>query len=211
MSDHENFFLRKAINLDIHNKCSLQCNKCARFDIISQIPEITTSNFPGCPLSDKDWKSILHHFDYLNFCGQVSDPMMHPKLSSFLSDIHLNEKYGQVHTAVSQKPIKRYIQAFEANPNAKWIFGIDGLPKDSHKYRTNQDGEKLFEIMLEAKNILIKPPQWQYIVFKYNENNIEESRSLAKEAGLEINFMYSARYTKDDPLKPSPEFRLDKR
>ena len=27
------------------------------------------------------------------------------------------------------------------------MFGIDGLPKDSHKYRINQDGEHLFDMM----------------------------------------------------------------
>ena len=35
------------------------------------------------------------------------------------------------------------------NKNVLWEFAIDGLPKDSHKYRINQDGQKLFEIMKE--------------------------------------------------------------
>lgn len=205
------FFLRNKINLDIHHKCTLGCNKCGRYFMMNnEGSTITSSNFPGCPLSDSDWKKILHHFTHINFCGQVSDPMMHSKLSDFLGDMYAVSKVGHVHTAISQRPMKHYIKAFEVNPNMKWVFGIDGLPKDSHKYRTNQNGEKLFEVMLEAKKRLKNTPQWQYIVFKYNENDISEAKELAMKHGLEINFMYSGRYSKDDPLRPSPEFRIDR-
>ena len=43
-------------------------------------------------------------------------------------------------------------------------------------YRVNQDGEKLFKIMLKAKEYLTKSPSWQYIVFSYNEHNIEKAK-----------------------------------
>ena len=45
---------------------------------------------------------------------------------------------------------------------------------------------------------------------EYNENDISEAKELAMKHGLEINFMYSGRYSKDDPLRPSPEFRIDR-
>ena len=51
----------------------------------------------------------------------------------------------------------------EANKNAKWIFGLDGLPKDSHKYRVNQDGNKLYEMMKLGVSMGIFV-SWQYIV-----------------------------------------------
>ena len=203
----EKFFLRNQINLDIHNKCTLECNKCARFSILKR-SDITTSNFPGCPLTDSDWKKILNHYTNINFCGQIADPIMHPKLSNFLSDMYAKNKVGNVHTAVSHKPMKYFIKAFKANPNMEWYFGIDGLAKDSHKYRINQDGEKLFKIMLESKKHLNKKPIWQYIVMKYNENNIEEAKAIAKEVDVELLFIYSGRYTKNDPLAPSPKFRV---
>ena len=199
--------MRKKINLDIHNKCTLECNKCGRFYLLNET-DTTSTNFPGCPLTDTDWKKILNHYTSINFCGQVSDPIMHPKLSNFLGDMYAEGKIGNVSTAVSHKPRKYFIKAFKANPNMQWIFGIDGLPKDSHKYRTNQDGEKLFKIMLEAKNHLKTKPVWQYIVFKYNENDMEEAKDLAKKVDVNLLFIYSSRYEeKDDPLSPSLEHR----
>jgi len=201
----EKFFLRNQINLDIHNKCTLECSKCARVFLLKHF---TTANFPGCPLTDSDWKKILDHYTRINFCGQVADPMMHPKLSNFLNDMYIEGKSGNVHTAVSHKPIKYFIKAFKANPNMKWNFGIDGLAKDSHKYRINQNGEKLFKIMLESKKYLNKKPIWQYIVMKYNENDMEEAKAIAKEVGVKLLFIYSGRYTKDDSLAPSSRFRV---
>lgn len=201
------FFLRNQINLDIHNKCTLECSHCARVFLLKRY---TTANFPGCPLTDSDWKKILDHYTNINFCGQIADPMMHLKLSSFLSDMYAENKVGNVHTAISHKPIKYFIKAFKANPNMKWTFGIDGLPKDSHKYRINQDGEKLFKTMLESRKHLNTKPIWQYIVFKYNENNIEEAKALAKKADVRLLFIYSGRYHKNDPLKPSSKFYVNR-
>ena len=126
---------------------------------------------------------------------------MHPRLSVFLNDMYKKNKYGNVHTAVSQKPIKTFIKCFEANPNMTWIFGIDGLPKDSHKYRINQDGEKLFNIMLEATKYV--KVEWQYIVFNYNQKDIETAKKIALDNNIIFHEMLTGRFTENDPLKPS--------
>jgi len=201
------FFTRNRINLDIHHKCTLECNKCAR-QIMLKHPSITKAKFPGCPITDSDWKKIADHFERINFCGQISDPIMHPRLSVFLNDMYKKNKYGNVHTAVSQKPIKSFIKCFEANPNMKWIFGIDGLPKDSHKYRINQDGEKLFNIMLEATKYV--KVEWQYIVFNYNQKDIETAKKIALDNNIIFTKMLSGRFAKDDPLKPSKGYYVER-
>ena len=91
-----------------------------------------------------------------------------------------------INTAASQKSIEWYEKAFDANLKARWIFGVDGLPKDSHKYRINQDGEKLFEMAkLCAKMGL--PVSWQYLVFNYNENDIETCRKMAKDNNIKFD------------------------
>ena len=106
-----------------------------------------------------------------------------------------------MHTAASHKSKNWYENAFAANRDTKWFFGIDGLPKDSHKYRINQDGKKLFEIVkLCAKMGLYT--RLQYIVFKYNENDIETCRKIAQDNNIIFNVIYSGRWRKDDIYKP---------
>ena len=91
-----------------------------------------------------------------------------------------------VSCASSHKPKKFYFDMFKANPDAEWIFGIDGLPKDSYRYRVNQDGEKLYDIMSNWQSFLNTRPSWQYIMFDYNKEHIEEAKRMA--AKIDVNF-----------------------
>jgi len=192
---------RKAINLDITHRCPLECERCQRFTSFTE----KGLKVPGKDISIKRFQMILDHFNHLNFCGQISDPVHHPKFIEILSMIynHKDAKSSSVHHASAAKPMKWYPKAFEANPKTRWWFGIDGLPKDSNKYRTNQDGEKLFEIVKVAATILKQKPVWQYIVFSYNEDNIKEAHNMAKDIGAEFMLINSSRWiSEDDPLRP---------
>lgn len=107
-----------------------------------------------------------------------------------------------------------YIKAFQANPKARWFFGIDGTPDVSHKYRINQDGQKLFEVMRESVKHLQIKPIWQYIVFRYNEDPkmIEKANQMANDIGAEFMITHSSRWWhgEDDPYRPiNPEVRID--
>ena len=199
---------RKAINLDITHRCPLSCERCQRFtSFISKGLKV-----PGTDLSVDKFKMILSHFDHLNFCGQVSDPVHHPKFIEFLTLIYqYRDKSSSVHHASAAKPMTWYPKAFEANPNTRWWFGIDGLPKDSSKYRTHQDGEKLFEIVKIAAKILKQKPVWQYIIFSYNENNIKEAHKMAQDIGAEFMLINSSRWWgENDPLRPkNPQHSLE--
>ena len=52
--------------------------------------------------------------------------------------------------------------------------------------------------------------RWQYIVFNYNENNIEEARQLAKDNGIQFAVIYSGRWNTKDTYKPkNPNYYLN--
>lgn len=166
---------------------------------------------PGNDMTVSQFEKIVKHFAGVSFCGQISDPIFSPNLIEFLKMCKQNQKGCEVRTAASQKPILWYEQAFQANTDAKWVFGIDGLPHESFVYRVNQDGEKLFEIMLMAKKLGIHAV-WQYIVFRYNEDHIQEAKSLAQKHDIEFELHLSARWNKDneyDWYKPTqPQHRI---
>jgi hypothetical protein len=65
--------------------------------------------------------------------------------------------------------------------------------------------------MLESRKYLKVAPIWQYIVFAYNENNIEEAKKIATSHGIKFMIVTSSRWKKDtfDPLMPTnPKYRL---
>tara|TARA_R110000796_G_scaffold17285_1_gene53393 strand:+ start:280 stop:747 length:468 start_codon:yes stop_codon:yes gene_type:complete len=149
----------------------------------------------------ENFKKIIKHFDQIEFCGQISDPIFHPQFIEFLK-LTTNKRVF-VHTAASHKSMDWYMDAFTANKNAKWEFGIDGLPQDSHKYRINQNGEYLFKVM-KAGVELGNDIRWQYIIFKYNEHDIDQAIDLAQRHKIPIHINKSSRWSDfDDPYKPS--------
>jgi|TARA_B110000858_G_scaffold26279_1_gene27360 MoaA/NifB/PqqE/SkfB family radical SAM enzyme len=182
------------INLDITHRCTLQCQRCNRAIFAARGQSV-----PGEDMTMENFKKVINFFEEVYFCGQISDPIFHPQFIEFLK--LLRGRKTIVHTAASHKKEEWYRKAFEANTGAYWTFGIDGLPKDSHKYRKNQDGEHLFKMacMAAKMGLLVK---WQYLIFSYNENDIEEAKQMAKDNNLILELQKSSRFWKDDPLMP---------
>ena len=182
------------INLDITHRCTLQCQRCNRAVFAARGQKV-----PGEDMTMENFKKVIDYFEEVYFCGQISDPIFHPQFIEFLK--LLKGRKTVIHTAASHKKEEWYRKAFEANTDAYWTFGIDGLPKDSHKYRINQDGEHLFKMACMAAKIVDKV-KWQYIVFNYNENDIEEARQMAKDNNLVFEVQKSSRFWEGDHLMP---------
>lgn len=194
-------FKHKGCNIDISNLCTLECLRCMRIDWKDK------KQIPGKIMTVEQFRKIVNYFRYIHFCGSISDPIFNPYLTTFLSMCKNANKGSTVHTAASQKPISWYEDAFDINPDTNWIFGLDGLPEESCMYRINQDGEKLFEVMKMGAKKGLKI-DWQYIVFSYNEEHIEEAQQMAKDNGLNFVIVHSGRwYGEDDAYRPrTPEF-----
>jgi MoaA/NifB/PqqE/SkfB family radical SAM enzyme len=195
----------KALNIDISNRCPLECPRCQR--------QVWFRNHNrkvyGGDISMEDIKKLAAHYKWFDFCGQLSDPVHHPKFVEILKYLYDNKINVSVHNASSAKSKSWYIKAFKAHPEAKWIFGIDGLPEESCMYRINQDGEKLFNIMLESKNHLNNTPYWQFIIFSYNEKSLDKAKKMAADNGLMFITTQSSRWnSKDDPYRPSEKYKL---
>ena len=195
----ENFgmnFKERNINIDLTFRCSLECPKCLR-----QAIRKIGFKVPGIDMPLDDLYKITKYFKGVIFCGQISDPIFHPNFIEILKHCAKNNIPTIINSAASQKSIKWYKEAFDAYSKAEWLIGIDGLPKDSNKYRINQDGPKLFKVMqmgVKMGNNI----RWQYIVFNYNENNIEEARQLAKDNNIKFDLIYSGRWDVKDTYKP---------
>ena len=181
---------RKCINLDITPTCTLQCPHCQR-----EVYKKQGLKVPGRNMSMEEFKIVYNYFEEITFCGQISDSIFNPNFIDMLKMCH--DREVNIHTAASHKPWDWYTKAFDACLHARWEFGLDGLPKDSHKYRINQDGQKIFDLMVEGKKRGVRKVVWQYIIFDYNKNDIYEARKLADEN--DILFEVVPQYYKDNP------------
>ena len=199
------FFNRKRINLDIGFRCTLECPKCERQQDYKDIRPV-----PGRDMTISEWHKIVDYFDEVQCCGQISDPIFNPDFIEFIKIAKEKDKYMLVHTAASHKSVEWYDEAFDSFGRGEWIFGIDGLPYESHIHRVNQDGKKLFEMAKLCVSKGIKT-RWQFIIFKYNENHIEEAKKMAEDNGIQFQINISGRFDgPEDSLRPTnPKYYFD--
>lgn len=195
------------INIDITDKCPLKCPLCARQSsawFLKQSKEISV----------EDFKKISSHFQKLVFCGQLSDPIYHSDFEGILEQCTNNDV--SIHTAGQGKSRAWWDNILDVSMfntrSSRWVFGLDGLPKDSHKYRINQNGEKVWETMKFAaekfKHTNKHQVVWQYIVFKYNENDIEEAKQMALDHGITFELLFSNRWNEynTEYIPTNPEY-----
>ena len=197
----ENFFTRLSehVLIDLSHRCPLECPRCQRQEHYTNLGKPVI----GYDLPLDTIEKVISQCKSICFGGQLSDPIHHPKFTEILSMCYRNRVRAKIQTASSFKPESWYVKAWQSNPNAIWQFGIDGLPEQSHLYRKNQDGVKLFKMMCKSKNYLNTTPVWQSIVFRYNENDIDKVKDIAFEKGVKLVIMYSHRWLSGkDPLRP---------
>ena len=188
------------INLDISNRCTNKCPGCAR-EKFKQVP--------GSDITLSEMEKITDYFQAITFCGQVSDPTLHPKFHELLQICLKKNRKVVVQTAVAVKNKMWWTRSFmlSMGKDVEWIFAIDGLPKDSNKYRVNQDGEKLFDIMKRCVSFGIKTT-WQYIVFNYNQNDVDYCKNIADKYGINFLKISSGRWNTNalKRLQPSDDY-----
>lgn len=185
--------------------CSNLCSVCKRAAYVRKHgPE---KPFPGRDLTPDQLRKILNYFTKVYFCGQVSDPIFNKHFIELLEICYQRNVMCHVYTAASARPESWYRQAFAANPDAKWVFGIDGPPEVSHLYRVNQKGEFLFKMMVMAREMGLDV-EWQVIVFSFNEDRLEECYELAKKHDLNINIVISSRGLDPSLLPRNPKYNV---
>ena len=180
----------RGLNIEGTPRCTLECPQCKR---TTYFRLHNTKVVPGIDLTPNDLKKILKFFKKeILFSGQLSDPIFNPHFAELLAICKEHKVKCRVNTAATGRKEGWYENAFLANPKVIWTFGIDGPPHLSHKYRKNQNGVFLFEMMKMARLMGIRAI-WQYIIFKYNEKYIDECKSLAEKYGIKISFIRSRR------------------
>ena len=110
----EAFFERRGLNIDISSRCALKCPNCQRQRWFARLGK----KVHGYDMTMEDFKKITSFFNYINFSGQLSDPVHHPKFIEILEYCFNNKIEVNVHNASSSKPHHWYIKAFKANPAA---------------------------------------------------------------------------------------------
>ena len=205
---------KSGINIETSTRCSLKCAQCDRANLYldkddKRYKDIKQRIQNGSDLSISNFKKLIDFSSSLILCGQFSDPIWWPHLEDA---ILLMKKYPEkklnITTAANRPNIEWYENIFKScNKNILWTFGIDGLSDTSMIYRQGQNSKLMFDVMLLAKKMNISF-EWSFIVFDYNEHQIEDAIQFAKDNKITLVLVKTDR-TKNGfsaPDKWKPDF-----
>jgi MoaA/NifB/PqqE/SkfB family radical SAM enzyme len=122
----------------------------------------------------------------VDFCGTYGDPIVNTELVSIVSWLlEVNPELSiSIKTNGGLKDKFWWTQlAKTLGPNGTVFFGIDGLHDTNHLYRKKTNFNKIIEnatAFIKAGGVA----NWNYIVFKHNEHQIDEARRLSSELGF---------------------------
>jgi len=189
--------------LEVTNRCNLACPRCSRTDFINQFPKA----WKHYDLNLEDFKKfinpVLEKIQIFEFKGTMGDPIFHPNFLDWIAWIKSLNKKIFIHTnAQIGKSFWQKLVTY-LDKNDKIIVGIDGIPTNFMLYRVNARWKNIEDCanILKGKTNLV----WQYIVFSYNENNIDEAKQLSIDLGFDSFLLeHSDRWEgNNDWLKPN--------
>tara|TARA_B100001057_G_C22820554_1_gene939217 strand:- start:824 stop:1594 length:771 start_codon:yes stop_codon:yes gene_type:complete len=174
-------------NMDLSHRCILRCPQCLR-QKVEGLPRIKRSFDIGKP----EFRKILNYYEnQITFCGQISDPIYHPDFLAFLEMMNglgkglrvatngTNDKSGNMDDKWWEKAY-----SYGLGENC-WVFGVDGLDEKSQLYRIGSNFKQVWETMkmgVQAGHPIV----WQFIIFGYNEHEIEQAKEIAHKEGITL-------------------------
>ena len=193
-------------NIDASHRCIFRCPQCIRQKISSQ--EQIKRSFD---LEEHNFKKILDYYDYgITFCGQISDPIYHPKFLNLLKMCNGEKKAVRIATVGSGKSDAWWDEAYSYNVGTSaWYFGVDGIDKKSELYRIGSNFDDVWERMKQGRD-LGHVIVWQYIIFGYNEHEVDRAIEIAKEEDFSLLLINTNRgFNSDSPLlRKNVDFQL---
>lgn len=175
------------IIIDTCNLCNLKCRLCPT--------GMNTIKRPRGMMSFDIYKKILDKIK--DFTLEVSlhnwgEPLLNPdiyKIIEYTAKNNIGTNLSSNLNGILDKDIDQIIKS----GLEYLVVSLDGTTQDVYnKYRINGDFNQTIEnikkITLRKKRLNSKTPyiEWQFLVMKHNEHQIEEARGLADKIGVNI-------------------------
>ena len=178
-----------SLEMELTSKCTLGCPSCPRnLDGKGQNERWDFGHF-DTNLA-KHIADTTSYYQYL-FIGCYGDVIYHPDFLE-ICDYYQNTRNKKlvIHTNGSAKPKKFWDTAASLtwNKQTEFHFAVDGLSDTNHIYRINSKWDQIEYAMRTMCSIPYgKRPVmiWKYLIFPYNEHQVEQARELAAEIGFD--------------------------
>lgn len=186
------------LHVEVTNNCNAACPMCDR----NQFGGISN---PGRGMADWNLEDInrafvgLKNLKFVYFCGTHGDPIAAKHIFEAVKAAKDAGAQIEMFTNGSLKTEswwKRFVEILDNNDRI--TFAIDGI-ETNHLYRQKTDVNKILKHLKIVCDSPVKT-RWDYLVFKHNEYEMESSKALAKEMGVDhFRFRRTPRFDRFNP------------
>ena len=199
--------ITNSIEIELTTKCTLGCPACPRNDPYHK-KEIWDVGHLDTDIV-KSFADVDSDRTYL-FVGCYGDPIYHPEFIDIMRYYVARDKRVVIHTNGSFKTEKWWNELAACNwsYNQRFTFSVDGLEDTNHLYRIRANWKSIMTGM-KIMGALPKNQRpwliWKFLVFPYNEHQVEEARALATEIGIDQFTPVLSERNNDDYECDNPE------
>jgi MoaA/NifB/PqqE/SkfB family radical SAM enzyme len=182
----------KNVQIDVNNFCNLHCPICAN-SARRAGNKIKPEN-----MSLENFKIIVSklnfpaHFTF----GNKSEPMLNPRLFEMIKHLRAKNKGAYTQILTNFTLLENFSASEVVNSGVNQILvGLDGInPEMYAKYRVGGDFNTVIKNIKDVqeykKKINSALPEMEivFVVFKHNENYLEEAKKMAQGLGCKIQF-----------------------
>jgi MoaA/NifB/PqqE/SkfB family radical SAM enzyme len=182
-----NFQTIDEYQIEITSYCNAACPQCPRNLLGHGInPYMPLTHLKREAIDQAFTLELCQRFRQIFFCGSYGDPIMHPDFLDILRDFRLKNPtlWLYIHTngGVHDPDYWAEIAGIMAG-YGQIDFGIDGLEDTLHLYRKNVKYSKVIE-NAQAFIAAGGRAQWNFIVFRHNEHQVEQVKQLGQDMGF---------------------------
>lgn len=175
----------RTVHLEMTSKCNASCPMCLR-NVCGGVsnPQLPLTELTLADIQKIFTEKIVSQLNRIFLCGNYGDPVVaQDTLEALKYFRRVNNKiHLSIFTNGSARPAPWWKELADVTNEVH--FAIDGLADTNHLYRR---GTQFPTIIKNAQTYIQSGGRavWDYIVFRHNEHQVEEARSLAKSMGFQ--------------------------
>ena len=173
------------INVELTNYCNAACPMCARFKWDGELnkEKVNSVHTSLSLIKNKIPTKVIKQLKRFYSVGTYGDPLMNPECFQIYEWIKMHNENCELEMHSNGGGRSTDFWSALGSLGVEVMFGIDGLADTNHLYRRNVQWDTLIKnvkVFIKAGGIA----RWKYIIFKHNEHQIDEARTLSKELGF---------------------------
>lgn len=177
----------KELDIEHSALCNAACPQCTRELRPGDYTWFNQTYLPVEFYTDRIPQHILDNLETIFFSGMVGDPCAAPNFLEVCKAIKTRAPH--IHIKISTNGGMRspewWAELATILGKGSWVrFAIDGLEDTNHIYRVNVRWNKV----VANVDSFIKAggeAEWQYIVFKHNEHQVDDAKALSESMGFD--------------------------